>query len=240
MNRLSIINSVAQAIKAQTYIEIGVNTGEVFFSVHVRKKIAVDPYFKFSGRAKLHRIPQVRKLLYKNHEHFYEMSSDDFFAEQSELMEKFKPDLSFIDGLHTYGQTYKDVMNCLKYLSPKGVIIVHDTNPICPAFETPAVHSIQEVLDKANKGEIPGWTGNWSGDVWKAIVRLQCEREDLSIFTLDIDWGVTIITRKNNANKLSVKDIDSLNYKDLDQNRVKWLNLKKPDFLEELIQGLTC
>lgn len=238
MNRFTVIQKLSEAINARTYLEIGVNTGEIFFAVNVPYKIAVDPHFKFSGRARLHRMPIINKLIYKNNEHFFEETSDEFFAVNSGLLETLSIDIAFVDGLHTFHQSYKDIMNCLKYLSPQGVVVVHDTNPISPAFETPVFNSIDEVLNKAKNGEIPGWTGNWSGDVWKAIVKLQCEQKDLNISTLDLDWGVTIIARGNNPNRLPIKNIDELSYKDLMENRIKWLNLKDPHFLEEILLGL--
>lgn len=239
MNRLTIIQRVVEAINAQTYLEIGVNTGEVFFAVKAPKKIAVDPAFKFSGRANLHKNPVLNKLAF-NAENFFEETSDEFFSKHASIIEKSKVDVAFVDGLHTYMQAYKDIVNCLKYLSPKGVIIAHDCNPTTKAFETPAKNSIDEVLEKANRGEIPGWTGNWTGDVWKALVRLQSERKDINVTTLDLDWGVGVITQGDNNSGLNFKpeEIDKLRYEDLEQNRKAWLNLKEPLYLDTLIDQL--
>lgn len=238
MNRLTVIQRIAQAIGAKTYLEIGVNNGEVFFALDIPEKYAVDPHFNFSARANLHRLPGVRKGLYKNAEYFFEETSDNFFEKHCDKLKKSGLDLAFVDGLHTYRQSYRDVINCLNYLNPNGVLVVHDTNPATPAIATPVINAIDEVLQKAQRGEIPGWTGNWSGDVWKTIVALQCERDDLNVVTLDIDWGVSVIMKTKNDNRLSVTSIDGLGYKDLEANRAKWLNLKEPLFLNELTARL--
>lgn len=240
MNRLTIIQNIAKAVNAKTYLEIGVNTGEVFFAVDVIMKIAVDPEFKFSRRANLHRVPVIKNLLTKNKELFFEETSDEFFAKHANVIETGKLDIAFIDGMHTYMQTYTDIVNSLKYLSPSGAIIVHDCNPTTAAAETPVKNSINEVLEKAKRGEIPGWAYIWNGDVWKAILRLQSERDDINICTLDVDWGVAVITRQANSSRLSytTAEIEKLNYKDLEQNRLKWLNLKEPSYLNTLIQEI--
>ena len=41
--------------------------------------------------------------------------------------EKF--DLIFIDGEHTYKESKNDLIQSLKYLSPKGTIVLHDVKP---------------------------------------------------------------------------------------------------------------
>ena len=38
-------------------------------------------------------------------------------------------DIIFLDGLHNYEQTIKDINNALKFLNEKGAIIVHDCLP---------------------------------------------------------------------------------------------------------------
>ena len=48
------------------------------------------------------------------------MTSDKFFKDN----EKF--DIIFIDGLHTFEQTIKDIDNSIKFLRDKGVILIHD------------------------------------------------------------------------------------------------------------------
>ena len=53
------------------------------------------------------------------------MTSDNyFFNNKNNLF-----DLIFLDGLHTYEQTIKDIFNSLKTLKKNGVIIVHDCLP---------------------------------------------------------------------------------------------------------------
>lgn len=95
------------------------------------------------------------------------MSSDTFFDKEHTFLSKTGLDIAFIDGLHTFSQTLKDVQNTLRYLNKKGVIVLHDCNPLSEVAALPA-KSIREI-QKLNP---PGFTGIWNGDVWKTIAYL--------------------------------------------------------------------
>ena len=110
MNRISIVNGLLMARNNPTYLEIGVSNGKMFRKTKARKKIAVDPVIAFDyDSSDLNNT-------------YFEMSSDDFFRRGDELLQKRKIDVAFIDGLHTYEQSLRDVENCLKYLKRDGVI----------------------------------------------------------------------------------------------------------------------
>jgi hypothetical protein len=129
----------------------------------------------------------------------------------------------------------------MKYLNPKGVIIMHDCNPLHAAFETPVKNSIDEVLEKAKRGEIPGWTNVWNGDVWKALVHLRVKYPNLEIFTLDLDWGLGIIGNvpgNYDLLEFDARQIAKMNFNDLEANRVRLLNLKPPSYLNIFLEKL--
>lgn len=230
MNRLTVIQAVIDAHKSKTYLEIGVDSGAIFFRVKARQKIAVDPKFKFS------KIKQFRYFI-KNPLNLgnkcYETTSDEFFNHRSEEIAETGIDVAFVDGLHTFEQSYKDVRNCLRYLNSGGVIIIHDCSPPSESSAFPA-SSVSEAI-RANP---PGWTGDWCGDVWKTIVYLRSTEPNLNIFVLDCDMGVGILTRglPNNILHFSKEEIDSLTYKDLESKRHELLNLKKPEYLWQFLE----
>ena len=64
---------------------------------------------------------------------FYRMfrkTSDDFFSlDAHKVFKENKIDVAFIDGLHTYEQSLRDAVNCLKYLNKGGLHYIHDCNP---------------------------------------------------------------------------------------------------------------
>jgi len=94
-------------------------------------------------------------------------------------------DVVLIDGLHTYSQSLRDFVHSLKWLKDGGVIMMHDCNPASEAAAYPA-----NSLAHACSLNLPGWTNNWNGDVWKTIAHLRASRNDLHIFTLAGDFGL--------------------------------------------------
>ena len=138
-------------------------------------------------------------------------NSDDFFFEN-----KDKFDLVFIDGLHIYEQVKKDIINSLKCLNENGIILVHDCMP-----------------DSLSKQAVPRYKMKWNGDVWKAIVDLR-QREDLDIFTCEIDEGIGIITKRKNSSILKLnKPAKNLKFKDYYYNYKEYLRIiKLTDFKE--------
>jgi hypothetical protein len=235
MNRYNIIQGIINKINAQTYIEIGVHTGEIFFQINAKTKIAVDPEFKFSFKDKLKQWQLYNRIFSSNkNQQFFETTSDDFFLNHAAVLDK-GIDVAFVDGFHTYHQSYADVKNCLKHLNKNGFILIHDCNPPTEASGTPIQKSVSEVISLARSGSISGWTGHWCGDVWKVIARLRSEENDLNIFTLDMDWGIGIVHRGSPENLLtySPQQIEQLGYSDFDSDRKKILNLKAPAYFLE-------
>ena len=135
----------------------------------------------------------------------YRAKSDDFFDKN---LKKF--DLVFIDGLHEYHQVKKDILNSIKFLNKEGFILVHDCLPRTKAHQS-----------------IPRYRGSWNGDVWKAIVELRT-KENLNIFTSQIDLGVGVIKKEMNSNilKTNIKNFKDLKFKDYYYNYKNFMNIK--------------
>lgn len=215
MIRKTLIRKLLKRRKKKNYLEIGVSTGRVFFSVVSTSKHAVDPLFKFSKWKLLRRtIINPTNLFNK----YYPITSDDFFSKHAhDLFQDNKIDICLVDGMHEYAFAWHDIENALQYLKDDGIIIVHDCNP-----ETEKRGSTFEEW----KGR--GFDGEWNGDVWKAILRLRCTRSDVHVFVLDCDYGLGVITKGKPENNLTlpVDSIAKLTYHDFDLNRESWLNLK--------------
>lgn len=87
-------------------------------------------------------------------------------------------DLVFVDGLHHHEQVYRDVVHALDHLSPHGTIVMHDCNPGTEPMQ-----------------RVPRVQGEWTGDCWKAVVRLRTTRPDLNVSVLDADYGLGVVRR---------------------------------------------
>jgi hypothetical protein len=222
MNRLFFLKKLFRQKKFKTYLEIGVFQGRVFFSVPAPTKIAVDPDFSFTRARKAKKVLRRFSNLWAK---FYEKSSDLFFANDAPMLfAKKKIDVCLVDGMHEYGFALRDIENSLKFLQSGGVILVHDCNPAA----IDAGVSFEEYKER-------GFTGDWNGDVWKAIVYLRSMRDDVNVFVLDCDHGLGVVTFGHPENKLSftAEEIDSLSYGQLSENKKEWLNLKEPSYFFE-------
>jgi hypothetical protein len=138
----------------------------------------------------------------------HKMTSDEFFKQ---LSPQDKYDIVFIDGLHVYEQVLRDILNSLEHLTSTGTIVVHDCNPPSEWH--------QRSYEEAQKNGCR----LWNGTVWKAIVWLRANRSDVSVCTVNTDWGCGII--RKGSHKVLEGVPATLEYSDLEKNRVNWLNL---------------
>jgi len=229
MKRTETIQKILDKKKAPAYLEIGMGAGKNFFRIKARRKVAVDPHFNFPAKRRIAWIFRNPRNLFAK---YYEMTSDDFFTHAKD---SFTFDVIFIDGLHSHAQTMKDVENALGVLKEDGVIVMHDCNPPNEAAAFPA-----KDYEHAASLNLPGWTGQWCGDVWKTICVLRSTRDDLRIFVLDCDHGLGIITRgtPDNPLNLSREEIGTMSYARFSREREALLNLKKEDFLFDFLETI--
>jgi hypothetical protein len=206
MKRSEIINRLSEIIDAKSYLEIGVRIhAENFDKIKIPNKAGVDP--------------DTEKCC--DRDPTYKITSDEYFSSNNETF-----DIIFIDGLHEAGQVERDILNSLDRLNEGGYIVCHDMNPII--YEHQLLKDdpkrIEYVLGERAKGTVS--YGVWNGDCWKAFVKLRMYRDDLSMVTLNTDFGVSVITR-GKQNKLNIKNSE-ITYENLEKNRVEWLNLTDP------------
>ena len=179
--RWDLIEYLINKYKYSDYLEIGCDQDQLFSKVRIKNKTGVDPV---SGG-------NIRK------------TSDEFFREN-----KNKFDIIFIDGLHTYNQVKKDILNSINCLKDEGIVLVHDCMP-----------------DSLSKQAVPRYRMSWNGDVWKAIVDLR-QNEYLETYTCKIDQGIGVIKKKRNSSILKLeKNIKDLKFKDYYKNYVKYLRV---------------
>lgn len=152
-NRIALVNLLVSQKADCAYLEIGCKLDELYDSVPAANKIGVDPQ---SGGS-------VRE------------TSDDFFRTNESLF-----DVIFIDGLHTYDQVRKDVINSIKHLKPGGWISIHDMLP--------------RTWMESNVPYLG--IGPWTGDVWKVAFELsKADGIDFKILKIDCGVGVLRLTK---------------------------------------------
>lgn len=203
------INRALRLLKGRIYLEIGVRNGNSFHKIAAPQKIGVDP----DGTGFRSLFPG---------EFFYEQESDMFFeTHAASLFKQHKIDIALVDGLHEFKQVLRDVLNIEQYISPGGVIFIHDCNPL--------TRKNAEVRDG----------GIWNGDVWKIAFYLKKFRQDLEFFTLDCDFGLGVLTGFNSSQQNTcvnyidpqiVEECKNVDYSLLEGNRRKMLKLRVPQY----------
>lgn len=225
MDRVELLQRLIDALDARLYLEIGVKRGGTFLRLRARRKIAVDPRPLLPRRAVLGAVLRDPRNLGNL---VVARTSDAFFAAPPRRLVRGRLDVAFVDGLHTYEQSLRDVESCLEWLAPGGVVVLHDCNPAdAAAAQAAAVPPLA-----AGDG--------WSGDVWKTIVHLRSLRRDLEVFVLDADCGLGVVTRGHPAAPLDLAadEIARLGYADFAAGRRELLDLRPAADADRLVASL--
>jgi hypothetical protein len=179
--RWDLIDYLISKYGYRDYLEIGCDKDQLFSKINLQNKTGVDPY---SGG-------NIRQ------------TSDDFFLTNNKTF-----DLVFIDGLHTYDQVKRDILNSVKFLNDDGIILVHDCLP-----------------DTMAKQAVPRYKMQWNGDVWKAIVDLR-QDPDLDVYTCEMDQGIGVIKKNKNTSILKLStEINKLKFKDYYNNYKEFMRV---------------
>jgi len=106
-----IILSIVRSTSCESYLELGIYTGDLIGRVApiVKRADAVDT----ADHRNYHNF------------NFHQQTTDAFFQENTHTY-----DIIFIDADHAYDSVVKDFENALKILNRHGIIFIHDTDPM--------------------------------------------------------------------------------------------------------------
>lgn len=166
---LDVLGALHGLFAPRWYLEIGAFKGQSL-ARSACDVVAVDPHFRFEGWP----VPAARRA------HFFQTTSDAFFATGFLKAAGIRPDLAFLDGLHHYEALLADFAATEPLMAPGGRILLHDCVPTSHAM--------------ADREWDESATRAWTGDVWKTLAALVETRPDLRVTVLDA-WptGLTLI-----------------------------------------------
>ncbi|CAM3663408.1 class I SAM-dependent methyltransferase [Flavobacterium gelidilacus] len=197
--RTEIINFLLSK-NNDNYLEIGVrNPNDNFNQIIAKNKYSVDPGVEF-----------------KTNPVDFKMTSDVFFQKLTNndiLNNEIKFDVIFIDGLHLADQVDRDILNALKFIKDDGFIVLHDCSP-------PSEWHAREDFKYSHTPAC----GAWNGTTWKAFLKWRFN-PDVNSCCIDSDWGVGIISKKQEIGKKIEAENTFFEFNMLDKNRKKFLNL---------------
>jgi hypothetical protein len=219
------MNALLNLTEQKRYLEIGVERGSTFLGVIAEHKVGIDPNFKFditehSGPATV----------------FLQMDSDSAFEVINQ--EDFSYDVIFIDGLHTFEQTYRDFLNALETLEPNGFIVIDDVWPNDRYSYIPD----QKVAYKLRARSLNGARladYSWHGDVFKVIATIHDFHQNIEYRTFwdngnpqSVLWYSCYQKRESRFSNL--REISSLPYEDVLMNKDILFNRSEGEILKEI------
>ena len=177
------LNRILKTFGGERYLEIGVATGETIEAVGAKRVVGVDP------------AHQVNSTRLPGHIRLVAQPSDDFFdavlSDPAATSKRF--DLIFVDGLHTFDQSYRDLRNAFGALHDHGIVVVDDTIP-SSRFAALA----DKRLAKQLRREHGIASTDWMGDVYKTVVAVARFHPSLEMVTVEdaLHRGQTFIWRR--------------------------------------------
>lgn len=198
MKRNEVVQAVLNCFSAPTYLEIGVFEGGTFHKVNAAEKVAIDPHFRFDV--------SVARVANENSE-YHAMTSDQYFAASHDRLF----DVIFLDGMHTFEQTLRDLMNASTRLAPGGVIIIDDVRPSSYSASLPSLRQLKVV--KATLKD----DNNWMGDVYRLVYFVDSFMPSYDYATVVENHGQLLMWRaaRSNVQERSLEDICRKTFADL-------------------------
>lgn len=198
MKRDRVVQAVLDCFKEPTYLEVGVFQGRTFHQLKATHKVAVDPAFRFDVDAARAENPDAE---------YHGVPSDAYFAGAKGRMF----DVIFLDGLHTFEQTLRDLMNALVHLADGGVVIVDDVKPSSYGASLPRLDKIRVVKAALNENL------DWMGDVYRLVYFIDTFMPAYSYATVEENHGQLVMWRapRQPVTERSVESVARKTFADL-------------------------
>jgi Methyltransferase domain len=196
--RAAVIQGILSLFEAPSYLEVGVSRGATFHRVRAARKVAVDPSFRFDVEAARRDHPEAT---------YHEVPSDRYFGALIDPGERF--DVIFIDGMHTFEQTLRDLLNALLFWRRDGVIVIDDVHPSSYAA------SVADLDEREAVQQATGDTNAaWMGDVFRLVYFIDTMCQQFSYATTTDNHGQLVMWQERRAEvtERSVEGIGRLTY----------------------------
>ncbi len=194
------VNLLLSLYEEPRYLEIGIAKGETFHNVNAALKVAVDPTFGFD---------HVEAQRTKPGTTYHEVTSDVYFGKYIEATETF--DVIYLDGLHTFEQTLRDLNNALEHLEPRGLILIDDVRPHTYVASLPDYQNYSEVKQRLGIDD-----ERWMGDVYKLVWFIDSFYQGLRYRTISNNHGQAVVWRESrpSVTERTVTEVGSLTFEE--------------------------
>lgn len=203
------INALLQAMpSANRYLEIGLEEGYTFENVSAPIRWGVDPRPRFD----LSHLPAGAHVAVSTSDEFFEsLTAEDSF------------DVIFLDGLHTFRQTYRDLVNACQ-VCPQGVILIDD---VVPADEISAMPDQEKSLRERSRRGLEGSPFLWHGDIFRVVLCVRQHHPELSFCTLvgagnpqTLVWHSKSDATVTSVSEFALRELDACSYDEIFRNGI--------------------
>lgn len=174
---IDVLERLHRSLRPKSYLEIGTLSGT---SLRLARcaSIAIDPRFALDKDV----------LADKPSCQFFQMTSDEFFAQHSPTTLLGRPvDMAFLDGMHYAEFLLRDFINTERHARRNSLIVLHDCVPAN--------------IEMTTRQLIPG--AAWTGDVWKVVPMLKKYRPELVLHALNAPpTGLIVCTNLNPGSRI--------------------------------------
>ncbi len=198
MRRDEVVQSYLDLFENPSYLEIGVFRGDTFHALKAQHKVAVDPKFQFDESSR------------ETGAEYCEIPSDDYFATLSRNSPPF--DVVYLDGLHTFEQTLRDLLNSIDYLKRDGVVVIDDVLPCSYHSSLPVMSEAFAVRSAACDSD-----ASWMGDVYRLVYFIQSFLPSFDYATVSENHGQLVMWRARRTSakffKRQIEEVARLEYR---------------------------
>jgi hypothetical protein len=197
--RHKVVQPFLDCFDTPDYLEVGVARGLTFHAVTAARKTAVDPHFRFD--VDKHAGPGIA---------YHEVTSDEYFGAIIEPSRRF--DVIYLDGLHTFEQTLRDLMSAQLFLAERGVIVIDDVWPNSFAAACSTLEANQTLRRKLAI-ESPAWMG----DVFRLLYFIDSFMQQFTCRIVCDNFGQAVLWRqaRGAVTERRVLDVALTGYEDL-------------------------
>jgi len=203
LSRAQVLQMFLSLYESPHYLQIGDGRGETFNNVSADVKVAVDPLFRGNATDGIEN-GQILK--------YFPISSDEYFSKLAQENNLF--DVIFIDGLHTFEQVFRDLLNSIARLKPNGIIIIDDVIPNSYVASLPDITIVAKLWQDLGMRD-----RSWMGDVYKLVFLLQSSFQQWSYATVQQNHGQLVLWRQSrhasSLGKRKIEQISRLEYADV-------------------------
>lgn len=182
VTRVQVVQACLDLYDAPRYLEIGVFRATTFEPVKAAHKVAVDPSFQIGVRERLEKQPDVE---------VHEVTSDEYFGT---IASEQKFDVIYLDGLHTFEQTLRDLLNAITLIKDEGIIVVDDVYPNSYFSSLPLQANAERLHEASGSAD-----RSWMGDVYKLTFFIDSFLQQFSYRMVSNNHGQLVVWRHRRA-----------------------------------------